>query len=412
MTALPPAGALAGLRVLDLSRVLAGPWAGQLLADLGADVVKVERPGQGDDTRAWGPPWLDDGEGRATSEAAYYLSANRNKRSITVDLSQPEGQRLVRELASQADIVIENFKVGGLEQYGLDHASLRAQNPRLIYCSITGFGQTGPYAPRAGYDFLIQGMGGLMSLTGRPDNEAGEGPMKAGVALTDVMTGLYATVAMLAALSHRERTGEGQHIDMALLDVQVACLANQASNYLVGGTVPRRMGNAHPNIVPYQEFPTADGYMIIAVGNDGQFGKLCATLGHAEWSRDERFRTNPQRVKHRVELIGLLSDITITRGTADWVTAMEDSGVPCGPINTLDRVFDDPQVQARGLRMDMPHPLAGTVPLVANPIRLSGTPVQYRRAPPTLGQHTDEVLAQWLQLDAAAVAALKHDQIV
>lgn len=412
MTALPAAGALAGLRVLDLSRVLAGPWAGQLLADLGADVVKVERPGQGDDTRAWGPPWLDDGEGRATSEAAYYLSANRNKRSITVDLSQPEGQRLVRELAAQADIVIENFKVGGLEQYGLDHASLRARNPRLIYCSITGFGQTGPYAPRAGYDFLIQGMGGLMSLTGRSDNEAGAGPMKVGVALTDVMTGLYATVAVLAALSHRERTGEGQHIDMALLDVQVACLANQASNYLVGGTVPRRMGNAHPNIVPYQEFPTADGYMIIAVGNDGQFGKLCATLGHAEWARDERFTTNPQRVKHRAELIDLLREVAMTRNTADWVAAMEGAGVPCGPINALDRVFDDPQVQARGLRIEMPHPLAGTVPLVANPIRLSGTPVQYRRAPPTLGQHTDEVLAQWLQLDAAALAALKHDQIL
>ena len=412
MTALPPVGALAGLRVLDLSRVLAGPWAGQLLADLGADVVKVERPGQGDDTRAWGPPWLDDGEGRATSEAAYYLSANRNKRSITVDLSQPEGQRLVRELAAQADIVIENFKVGGLEQYGLDHASLRAQNPRLIYCSITGFGQTGPYAPRAGYDFLIQGMGGLMSLTGRPDDEAGAGPMKVGVALTDVMTGLYATVAVLAALSHRERTGEGQHIDMALLDVQVACLANQASNYLVGGTVPRRMGNAHLNIVPYQEFPTSDGYMIIAVGNDGQFGKLCDTLGHAEWARDERFTTNPQRVKHRAELIDLLRGVTMTRGTADWVAAMEDAGVPCGPINTLDRVFEDPQVQARGLRIEMPHPLAGTVPLVANPIRLSGTPVEYRRAPPTLGQHTDEVLAQWLELDAAAVAALKRDQIV
>ena len=412
MTALPPTGALAGLRVLDLSRVLAGPWAGQLLADLGADVVKVERPGQGDDTRAWGPPWLDDCEGRATSEAAYYLSANRNKRSITIDLSLPEGQRLVRELAAQADIVIENFKVGGLEQYGLDHASLRAQNPRLIYCSITGFGQTGPYASRAGYDFLIQGMGGLMSLTGRPDDEAGAGPMKVGVALTDVMTGLYATVAVLAALSHRERTGEGQHIDMALLDVQVACLANQASNYLVGGTVPRRMGNAHPNIVPYQEFPTADGYMIIAVGNDGQFAKLCATLGHAEWARDERFATNPQRVKHRAALIDLLRSVTVTRGTADWVAAMEDAGVPCGPINTLDRVFEDPQVQARGLRIEMPHPLAGTVPLVANPIRLSGTPVAYRRAPPTLGQHTDEVLAQWLQLDAAAVATLKQDQIV
>ncbi len=412
MAPLPPAGALAGLRVLDLSRVLAGPWAGQLLADLGADVVKVERPGLGDDTRAWGPPWLDDGEGRATSETAYYLSANRNKRSVTIDLSQPEGQRLVRELAAQADVVIENFKVGGLEQYGLDHASVRAQNPRLIYCSITGFGQTGPYAPRAGYDFLIQGMGGLMSLTGRPDNEAGEGPMKVGVALTDVMTGLYATVAVLAALSHRERTGEGQHVDMALLDVQVACLANQASNYLVGGTVPRRIGNAHPNIVPYQEFPTADGYMIIAVGNDGQFVKLCAALGHAEWANDERFITNPQRVKHRAALIDLLRGVTITRGTTDWVAAMEVAGVPCGPINTLDRVFEDPQVQARGLRIEMPHPLAGKVPLVANPIRLSGTPVAYRRAPPTLGQHTDEVLAQWLKLDAAAVATLKQNRIV
>lgn len=412
MAPLPPAGALAGLRVLDLSRVLAGPWAGQLLADLGADVVKVERPGLGDDTRAWGPPWLDDGEGRATSETAYYLSANRNKRSVTIDLSQPEGQRLVRELAAQADVVIENFKVGGLEQYGLDHASVRAQNPRLIYCSITGFGQTGPYAPRAGYDFLIQGMGGLMSLTGRPDNEAGEGPMKVGVALTDVMTGLYATVAVLAALSHRERTGEGQHVDMALLDVQVACLANQASNYLVGGTVPRRIGNAHPNIVPYQEFPTADGYMIIAVGNDGQFVKLCAALGHAEWADDERFITNPQRVKHRAALIDLLRGVTITRGTTDWVAAMEVAGVPCGPINTLDRVFEDPQVQARGLRIEMPHPLAGKVPLVANPIRLSGTPVAYRRAPPTLGQHTDEVLAQWLKLDAAAVATLKQNRIV
>jgi crotonobetainyl-CoA:carnitine CoA-transferase CaiB-like acyl-CoA transferase len=412
MTSLPPAGALAGLRVLDLSRVLAGPWAGQLLADLGADVVKVERPEQGDDTRAWGPPWLGDGEGRCTSEAAYYLSANRNKRSITVDLAQPEGQTLVRELAAQADVVIENFKVGGLEQYGLDHASLRAQNPRLIYCSITGFGQTGPYAPRAGYDFLIQGMGGLMSLTGRPDGEDGGGPMKVGVALTDVMTGLYATVAVLAALSHRDRTGAGQHIDMALLDVQIACLANQASNYLVGGMVPSRIGNAHPNIVPYQEFPTADGYMIIAVGNDGQFGRLCATLGHAEWAVDKRFISNPQRVRHRAELIELLRGVTVTRGTADWVAAMEHAGVPCGPINTLDKVFEDPQVRARGLRIDMPHPLAGSVPLVANPIRLSDTPVEYRRAPPTLGQHTDEVLAQWLQLDATRVAALKQHKII
>lgn len=405
-------GALAGLRVLDLSRVLAGPWAGQLLADLGADVVKVERPGAGDDTRAWGPPWLTDAGGASTGEAAYYLSANRNKRSITVDLTKPQGQRLVRALAAEADIVIENFKVGGLRQYGLDHASLREANPRLIYCSITGFGQTGPYASRAGYDFLIQGMGGLMSLTGKPDGEPGEGPVKVGVALTDVMTGLYATVAILAALAHRERTGDGQHIDLALLDVQIACLANQAANYLVGGMVPKRMGNAHPNIVPYQDFPTADGYMIIAVGNDGQFTKLCATLGHADWATDERFATNPQRVKHRSELIELMRCVTVTRTTVEWVSAMEDVGVPCGPINTLDRVFDDPQAQARGLRVEMPHALAGTVPLVANPIRLSASPVDYRRAPPTLGQHTDEVLAQWLSLDDAAVAELRQHQVV
>lgn len=405
-------GALAGLRVLDLSRVLAGPWAGQQLADLGADVVKVERPGQGDDTRAWGPPWLADAQGQPTTEAAYYLSANRNKRSITVDLSQPEGQRLVRELAGQADVVIENFKVGGLQQYGLDHASLRALHPRLIYCSITGFGQTGPYASRAGYDFLIQGMGGLMSLTGRPDGEPGEGPMKVGVALTDVMTGLYATVAILAALAHRANTGEGQHIDLALLDVQVASLANQASNYLVGGSVPQRMGNAHLNVVPYQEFPTLDGYMIIAVGNDGQFAQACATLGHPEWAEDARFATNPLRVQHRAVLIDLLRHATVTRTTAEWVAAMHTAGVPCGPINTLDTVFADPQVQARGLRIEMPHPLAGEVPLVANPMRLSGSPVTYRRAPPTLGQHTDEVLAQWLQLDDAAVTALREQRIL
>jgi crotonobetainyl-CoA:carnitine CoA-transferase CaiB-like acyl-CoA transferase len=405
-------GALAGLRVLDLSRVLAGPWAGQLLADLGADVVKVERPGAGDDTRAWGPPWLADADGISTGEAAYYLAANRNKRSITIDLAQPEGQKLVRELALRADVVLENFKVGGLVQYGLDHESLRALNPRLVYCSITGFGQTGPYAPRAGYDFLIQGMGGLMSVTGKPDGEPGEGPVKVGVALTDVMTGLYATVAVLAALQHRDRTGEGQHIDLALLDVQVACLANQAANHLVGGLVPRRLGNAHPNIVPYQDFPTADGHMIIAVGNDGQFAKLCTTLGHREWADDERFATNPQRVKHRAVLIGLLRDATRTQSTAHWVAAMEAAGVPCGPINTIDQVFQDPQVQARGLRVEMPHPTAGTVPLVANPIRLSGTPVDYRRAPPTLGQHTDEVLAQWLQLEGDAVSALRQRQVV
>ena len=391
-----PAGALAGVRVLDLSRVLAGPWAGQLMADLGADVVKVERPGSGDDTRAWGPPWLADVDGEATSESAYYLSANRNKRSVAIDIGTAEGQGLVRRLAAKADILLENFKVGGLAQYGLDYASLKALNPRLIYCSITGFGQTGPYAARAGYDFLIQGMGGLMSVTGRADGDEGGGPQKVGVAVTDVMTGLYASVAVLAALAHRERSGEGQHIDLALLDVQVACLANQASNYLVGGVAPRRMGNAHPNIVPYQDFPTADGYMIIAVGNDGQFARFCAAAGHPEWAHDERFASNPQRVLHREALIRLIRGVTTGRETADWIVAMETAGVPCGPINTLDKVFDDPQVRARGLRIELPHPVAGTVPLVANPIRMSATPVSYRRPPPALGEHTGEVLDEWL----------------
>jgi crotonobetainyl-CoA:carnitine CoA-transferase CaiB-like acyl-CoA transferase len=390
-------GALAGLKVLDLSRVLAGPWAGQLLAALRADVVKVERPGSGDDTRAWGPPWLPGADGAPTTESAYYLSANRNKRSVAIDIATPEGQALVRRLAEKADVVLENFKVGGLAQYGLDYASLQAVNPRLIYCSITGFGQDGPYAQRAGYDFLIQGMGGLMSLTGRPDGEPGGGPMKVGVALTDVMTGLYASNAVLAALAYRERSGVGQHIDLALLDVQVAVLANQAANYLVGGKAPGRMGNAHPNIVPYQEFATADGYMIVAVGNDGQFRKLCEVLGRAEWGSDERYATNPQRVRHRAELVAGIHAMTVTRPTAEWVALMESVGVPCGPINTLDKVFDDPQVQARGMRIDMPHPAAGTVPLVANPIRMSATPVAYDRPPPMLGEHTAQVLADWLE---------------
>ena len=405
-------GALEGVRVLDLSRVLAGPWAGQLLADLGADVVKVERPGAGDDTRAWGPPWLNDPEGNSTGESAYYLSANRNKRSVTIDIATEEGQRLVRRLAGKADVVLENFKVGGLAQYGLDYASLKAVNPRLVYCSITGFGQSGPYASRAGYDFLIQGMGGLMSLTGRPDGTEGAGPMKVGVALTDIMTGLYATVAVLAALKRREQSGEGQHIDLALLDVQIASLANQAANYLVGGVVPKRMGNAHPNIVPYQEFPTADGYMIVAVGNDSQFSNLCKTLGKPEWASDERFSTNPQRVKHRSELIALIHGMTVRRTTDEWVAAMEAAGVPCGPINTLDRVFADPQVQARGTRIEMPHPLAKDVALVANPIRLSESPVQYRRAPPTLGQHTEEVLSDWLAASSTEIDGLRAKKAI
>ena len=401
-------GALSHLRVLDLSRVLAGPWAGQILADLGAEVIKIERPGNGDDTRAWGPPFLKDPRGENTSEAAYYLSANRNKQSVTIDFTQPEGQRLVRELAARSDIVIENFKVGGLKAYGLDYESLQLENPRLIYCSITGFGQTGPYAKRAGYDFMIQGLGGLMSLTGRPEGEDGAGPVKVGVALTDILTGLYSTSAILAALAHRDQGGSGQHIDMALLDVQVACLANQAMNYLTTGVSPRRLGNAHPNIVPYQDFPTADGDFILTVGNDNQFRKFAEVAGHPQWASDPRFATNKQRVAHRAELIPLIRQATVFKTTAEWVTALEVAGVPCGPINDVAQVFADPQVQFRGLQVDLPHALGGTVPQVASPIRLSATPVEYRRAPPLLGEHTLEVLTGVLGLSDADVMTLRE----
>ncbi|WP_176515863.1 CaiB/BaiF CoA transferase family protein [Pseudomonas faucium] len=400
-------GALSHLRVLDLSRVLAGPWSGQILADLGADVIKVERPGSGDDTRAWGPPFLKDAQGENTSEAAYYLSANRNKRSVTIDFTQPEGQRLVRELAARSDIVIENFKVGGLAAYGLDYQSLKAVNPKLIYCSITGFGQTGPYAKRAGYDFMIQGLGGLMSLTGRPDGEEGAGPVKVGVALTDILTGLYSTVAILAALAHRDQAGVGQHIDMALLDVQVACLANQAMNYLTTGNPPRRLGNAHPNIVPYQDFPTADGDFILTVGNDGQFRKFAEVAGQPQWADDPRFATNKQRVANRAELIPLIRQATVFKTTAEWVQQLEAAGVPCGPINDLAQMFQDPQVVARGLAVTLPHVLAGSVPQVASPIRLSETPVEYRHAPPLLGEHTEVVLADVLGLDASSLQRLR-----
>ena len=404
-------GALSHIRVLDLSRILAGPWAGQILADLGADVIKVERPGPGDDTRGWGPPWIKNDQGQDTSVAAYYLCANRNKRSITVDITQPEGQDIVRRLAAQSDVVLENFKLGGLKQYGLDYDSLKAVNPRLVYCSITGFGQDGPYAPRAGYDFLIQGLGGLMSITGRPDGEPGAGPMKVGVALTDILTGLYATNAVLAALAWREQSGEGQYIDMALLDVQVACLANQAMNYLATGSNPRRMGNAHPSIVPYQDFPTADGHMILAIGNDGQFARFCEVAGRPELAADVRFATNRARVENRAELIPLLNEITATRTTTEWIGQLEARAVPCGPINGLAEVFADPQVQARGLAVKMPHPEAGEVPLVASPIRLSKTPVEYRRAPPLVGEHTDEILAD-LGVDSADIAGLRERGVV
>ena len=413
---MPPAtGPLQQFRILDLSRVLAGPWASQLLGDLGADVIKVEKPGAdgkgGDDTRGWGPPWLGDGEGSPTTDAAYFLCTNRNKRSLTVDITHPAGQQIVRELAVQSDVVLENFKVGGLAAYGLDYASLSRLNPRLVYCSITGFGQDGPYAARAGYDFLIQGMGGLMSVTGRADNEEGAGPQKVGVALTDILTGLYASVAIQAALTHREQSGQGQHIDLALLDVQVACLANQAMNYLVSGEAPRRMGNGHPNIVPYQDFPTADGDMILAIGTDGQFARFCEIAGHAGWAGDERFATNPARVRHRAELIPLLRQTTVMKTTAAWIALLENAAVPCGPINDLAGVFADPQVVHRGLRVEMPHAAGGTAPQVGNPIRFSATPVDYRRAPPLLGQDTEAVLRE-LGRDTEDIAALRAAGVV
>lgn len=399
-------GALSDIRVLDLSRVLAGPLAGQILADLGAEVIKIERLGLGDDTRAWGPPYVPDADGAATTESAYFAGANRNKQSVAIDLAHPDGQALVREMVLNCDVLLENFKVDGLKQYGLDYASLKALNPRLVYCSITGFGQDGPYAARAGYDFLMQGLGGLMSITGHGGDQPGAGPMKVGVALTDVMTGLYAVIAVQAALAARQRSGAGQYIDLALLDVQVAGLANQAMNYLSTGALPQRMGNAHPSIVPYQDFATADGYMVIAVGNDGQFGRLCEALGHPEWSRDARFSTNAARVAARRELIALLHGMTVRQPTAHWVALLEQAGVPCGPINDLAQVFADPQVQARGMRVEMPHPLAGTMAMVANPIRLSDTPVQYRHAPPLLGEHTRAILRDKLGLSEVRIGAL------
>ncbi len=401
-------GPLAHLRILDMSRVLAGPWASQLLADLGAEVIKVEKPGQGDDTRAWGPPFLKGRDGADTRESAYYISTNRGKSSVAVDIAHPEGQEVVRRLAGRCDAVLENFKVGGLARYGLDYTALKAVKPDIVYCSITGFGQDGPYAERAGYDYLVQGMGGLMSLTGAPDGE----PMKVGVAITDIFTGMYATVAVLAALAHRDRTGEGQHIDLALLDVQVAVLANQAANYLIGGAVPPRLGNAHPNIVPYQAFASSDGYVILAVGNDGQFARFCEVAGRPDWAADPRFATNAQRVRHRDELLPMLQAVMASRPSTDWIDRLEEKGVPCGPINDLAAVFDDPQVRHRGMAVSMEHPLAGEVTVVANPIRLSTTPVTYDRAPPALGADTTDVLGRLLGLDGAALARLQAGGVI
>lgn len=404
--------ALDDIVVLDLSRVLAGPWCTQNLADLGATVIKVEKPGEGDDTRSWGPVYLKDPETGARADSAYYLAANRGKRSITVDMATPEGQKILRDLAAKADVVVENYKLGGLKKYGLDYDSLSAINPRLVYCSITGFGQTGPYAPRAGYDFIIQGMGGLMSVTGEKDDLPGGGPQKAGVALADVMTGLYSTIAILGALNQRHRSGRGQYIDMALLDVQVAALANQAAYYLIGGEAPIRMGNGHAAIVPYQSFPASDGFVIIAVGNDGQFAKLADELGHPEWKTDPRFAKNIDRLKYRAEIVAAIEAETRLRSMDDLIAALEKRQVPCGPINTVDRVFADPHVQARGLQKTVPHAQQGTLPSVASPLRLSDSAVSYDRGPPLLGEHTDEVLAEQLGFDAARLDDLRRKGVI
>jgi crotonobetainyl-CoA:carnitine CoA-transferase CaiB-like acyl-CoA transferase len=390
----PAYGALSHLRVLDMSRVLAGPWCGQILADLGADVVKIERPGVGDDTRSWGPPYLKDADGADTPEAAYFLGANRGKKSVTLDIAKPEGQAIARRLANRCDVLIENYKAGDLTRYGLGYEQLRGENPGLIYCSITGFGQTGPMRNVAGYDFIIQAMGGLMSVTGECDDLPGGGPQKVGVAVADITTGMYATVAILAALAHRSQTGAGQYIDMALLDVQVAMIANMNMNYLVTGRAPKRFGNAHANIVPYQVFDAADGRFVLAVGNDNQFAKFCDAAG-CEFHRDPRFAKNADRVRHRDVLVPLLAAVLRDRSVSAWVELLEPLGVPVGPINTIAQVFDHPQVKSRGMRFDLPHPLAGQAPMVANPIRMSQTPIRYTSAPPILGQHTREVLREY-----------------
>jgi glutaryl-CoA transferase len=405
-------GPLHGIKVLDLSRVLAGPWATQALADLGATVYKVEKPGTGDDTRSWGPPWLKDAEGRDTGESAYYLSANRGKYSIAVDLADTEGQALIRALAARSDVLVENFKVGGLAKYGLAYPELAPVNPGLVYCSVSAFGQDGPQAQGAGYDAMIQGMGGLMSITGVADGEPGAGPQRAGVAVVDLMTGLYATSAILAALYERAESGLGQYIDLALLDTQVAVLANQNMNYLLSGRAPRRVGNGHPNIVPYQTFRTRDGYLILAVGNDRQFASFAAITGRAELAQDPRFATNSARVANRAVLVSLVEELLGARTTHEWIQLFAPAAVPCGPINDLAAVFAEPQVRHRGLKIDLPHPLSGSVPQVRNPIRYSRTELEYRLPPPLLGEHTAAVLGAELGLDAAAIDGLRSRGVV
>jgi crotonobetainyl-CoA:carnitine CoA-transferase CaiB-like acyl-CoA transferase len=395
-----------------LTRVLAGPWATQNLADFGAEVIKVERPGQGDDTRKWGPPFLRDRAGNETPDAAYYLACNRGKKSITLDLAHPDGRELAHALACKSDVLVENFKVGDLARHGLDYGALARENPRLVYCSITGFGQDGPYRDRPGYDFMVQGLGGLMSVTGERDELPGGGPQKVGVAVSDLFTGMYATTAILAALLEREKSGRGQYIDMALLDVQVAMLANLSSSFFVSGEAPARMGNAHQNIVPYHVFRAADEFLIVAVGNDGQFARFCEIMGVPEWAKDDRFATNPQRVRHRDLLVGMIGKRLASRPARAWLALLEPAGVPCGPINDLAQVFSDPQVVHRGMRVSAPHPSAGEVTMVANPIKFSATPIAHDVAPPLLGQHTDEVLAEVLGLDAARIAFLRARKVV
>jgi crotonobetainyl-CoA:carnitine CoA-transferase CaiB-like acyl-CoA transferase len=406
------AGPLAGIRVLDLSRVLAGPWAGQNLADLGADVIKIERPGIGDDSRAFGPPWVKDAQGRDTKDSAYFTSANRGKRSVTVNLSKPQGQELVRRLAAGSDVLLENYKFGDLERYGLGYAQLQQINPRLVYCSVTGFGQTGPYRERPGYDFMIQGMGGMMSVTGEPDGAPGGGPQRAGVPIADIITGMYASIAICAALAHRAQSGKGQHLDLALLDSQIALLAYQNTNYFATGKPPGRIGNLHPNIVPYQPFRAKDGDVILACGNDNLYRKFCEAAGCMELAADPRFASNGKRVENRKELTRLLGEIFRKRTKKEWVELLEAAGVPNGPINDIAQVFAEPQVQARGVKIELEHAVAGKLPMVASPMRFSGTPLEHKLAPPVLGQHTDEVLRELLGMSAAQIAALRAEEAI
>ncbi len=405
-------GALSHIRVLDLSRVLAGPWCTQNLADLGADVIKVERPKIGDDTRHWGPPFVKDANGQDTEESAYFICINRNKRSITVDISKPEGQNIIRELVAESDVVVENYKVGDLVKYGLDYASLKQIKPNLIYCSITGFGQSGPYAHRPGYDFIIQGMGGFMSVTGEADDFEGASPQKAGVAICDIFTGMYATTAILAAVVHRDHTGEGQYIDMSLLDTQIAVMANVSSAYLTSKEVPKRWGNASPIIVPYQTFPTSDGWIIVGAGNDGQFRHFVTAGGEAHLADNPLYLTNPQRVLHRKQLIPLLEQMTRKKTKGEWIALLELANVPCGPINNFKEVFENEQVIHRGVQIEVPHPTTGHMKLVASPMRLSKTPTEVRMAPPTLGQHTHEILHERLKLDPKAIDELRNKGII